>query len=28
MRIRNWLFDNFRNAARSHGFEEYDAPVL
>jgi len=28
MRIRNWLFDNFRAAARSHGFEEYDAPVL
>ena len=28
MRIRNWLFDNFRNVARSHGFEEYDAPVL
>jgi len=28
MRIRNWLFDNFRSAARSHGFEEYDAPVL
>ena len=28
MRIRNWLFDNCRSAARSHGFEEYDAPVL
>lgn len=28
MRIRSWLFDNFRSAARSHGFEEYDAPVL
>ena len=28
MRIRNWLFDNFRSAARSHGFEEYDSPVL
>ena len=28
MRIRNWLFDNFRAAARSHGFEEYDSPVL
>jgi len=28
MRIRNWLFDNFRSAARSHGFEEYDSSVL
>ena len=28
MRIRNWLFDNFRAAARSHGFEESDSPVL
>ena len=28
MRIRNWLFDRFHSAARSHGFEEYDAPVL
>ena len=28
MRIRNWLFDNFQSAARSHGFEEYDSPVL
>ena len=28
MRIRNWLFDNFRAAARSHGFEEYDSSVL
>ena len=28
MRVRNWLFDNFRSAARSHGFEEYDSPVL
>jgi len=28
MRIRNWLFDNFRASARSHGFEEYDSPVL
>ena len=28
MRVRNWLFDQFREAARSHGFEEYDAPVL
>ena len=28
MRLRNWLFDNFTNAALLHGFEEYDAPVL
>ena len=28
MRVRNWLFGQFREAARSHGFEEYDAPVL
>ena len=28
MRLRNWLFDNFRASARSHGFEEYDSPVL
>ncbi|MEC8998316.1 MAG: histidine--tRNA ligase [Candidatus Thermoplasmatota archaeon] len=28
MRVRNWLFDNFQSAARSHGFEEYDAPML
>ena len=28
MRIRNWLFDNFQSAARSHGFEEYDSSVL
>ncbi|MEC7681708.1 MAG: histidine--tRNA ligase [Candidatus Thermoplasmatota archaeon] len=28
MRLRNWLFDRFHSAARSHGFEEYDAPVL
>jgi len=26
--VRNWLFDNFQSAARSHGFEEYDAPLL
>ena len=26
--MRNWLFDNFQSAARSHGFEEYDAPLL
>jgi len=28
MRLRNWLFDNFTYSALSHGFEEYDAPVL
>ena len=28
MRIRNWLFDNFTDAALLHGFDEYDAPVL
>ncbi len=28
MRLRNWLFDNFDDAALLHGFEEYDAPVL
>ena len=28
MRIRNWRFERFHSAARSHGFEEYDAPVL
>ena len=28
MRLRNWLFERFHSSARSHGFEEYDAPVL
>ena len=28
MRIRNWLFDNFKASAKSFGFEEYDAPIL
>ena len=28
MRVRNWLFERFHSAARTHGFEEYDAPVL
>ena len=28
MRVRNWLFSHFHAAARAHGFEEYDAPVL
>lgn len=28
MRLQNWLFANFRDAARKFGFEEYDAPIL
>tara|TARA_B100001113_G_scaffold353555_1_gene358333 strand:- start:2841 stop:4097 length:1257 start_codon:yes stop_codon:yes gene_type:complete len=28
MRLRNWLFDNFTDAALLHGFDEYDAPIL
>ena len=28
MRVRNWLFERFHSAALSHGFEEYDAPIL
>jgi len=28
MRLRNWLFDHFRETARLFAFEEYDAPVL
>jgi hypothetical protein len=28
MRVRNWLFGNFREVARSFAFQEYDAPVL
>eukprot|EP01063_Lacrimia_lanifica_P040414 TRINITY_DN9137_c0_g2_i1.p1 TRINITY_DN9137_c0_g2~~TRINITY_DN9137_c0_g2_i1.p1 ORF type:complete len:494 (+),score=226.58 TRINITY_DN9137_c0_g2_i1:85-1566(+) len=28
MRRRNWLFNHWRDVARSYGFEEYDAPVL
>ncbi|MBU0755655.1 MAG: histidine--tRNA ligase [Planctomycetes bacterium] len=28
MQRRNWLFDRWRGAARAHGFEEYDAPVV
>jgi histidyl-tRNA synthetase len=28
MRLRTWLFDQWRNVARSYGFSEYDAPVL
>lgn len=28
MRIRNYIFNNFRRVAENFGFEEYDAPVL
>jgi histidyl-tRNA synthetase len=28
MIVRNWLFDNFKEVARTFGFAEYDAPVL
>jgi len=28
MRIRNWLFEKFHSAALTHGFEEYDSPML
>ena len=28
MRLRTWLFDNWRDVAISFGFSEYDAPVL
>ena len=28
MRLRTWLFDSWRNVARTYGFSEYDAPVL
>ena len=28
IRLRNWLFESYHSAARSHGVEEYDAPVL
>ncbi|GAX14260.1 histidyl-tRNA synthetase [Fistulifera solaris] len=28
MRLRNWLFDQWRDTARISGFVEYDAPVL
>lgn len=27
-RLRSWLFGQFRDVARLHGFEEYDAPVV
>lgn len=28
MRLRNWLFDEWRSVAKTYGFSEYDAPVL
>lgn len=28
MRLRNWLFDQWRSVASAYGFSEYDAPVL
>jgi len=28
MRLRTWLFDQWRSVAASYGFSEYDAPVL
>lgn len=28
MRVRNYLFDTFHEVARTHGFDEYDAPML
>jgi len=28
MRLRNWLFGNFKEVARTFAFQEYDAPVL
>eukprot|EP00282_Hemiselmis_andersenii_P012119 CAMPEP_0114121924 /NCGR_PEP_ID=MMETSP0043_2-20121206/7427_1 /TAXON_ID=464988 /ORGANISM="Hemiselmis andersenii, Strain CCMP644" /LENGTH=187 /DNA_ID=CAMNT_0001214617 /DNA_START=47 /DNA_END=606 /DNA_ORIENTATION=- len=28
LRVRKWLFEHFRDTARSFGFQEYDAPVL
>ncbi len=28
MRMRNWLFGEFRKTAKRFGFEEYDAPIL
>lgn len=27
-RLRSWLFNHFRSVSQSHGFSEYDAPVL
>ena len=28
MRLRSWLFSHFRSTSLSHGFLEYDSPVL
>ena len=28
MRLRTWLFDHWRNVAKTYGFVEYDSPVL
>ena len=28
MRLRTWLFDQWRDVAKTYGFSEYDAPVL
>lgn len=28
MRLRTWLFDQWRSVAKTYGFSEYDAPVL
>ena len=28
MRLRTWLFDQWREVAKTYGFSEYDAPVL
>jgi histidyl-tRNA synthetase len=28
MRLRTWLFDEWRSVAKTYGFSEYDAPVL
>ena len=28
MRIRNWLFQKFHSSSLSHGFEEYDSPII
>ena len=28
LRLRNWLFEQFRQVAAQFNFQEYDAPVL
>ena len=28
MKVQRWLFGEWREVARLHGFSEYDAPVL